>query len=160
MDEHQYLIALGSNRRARGGVTPAAMISAAMAALVAGGCRVVAMGPTVHSAPIGPAQRRFANSAAWIATALAPPALLALAKSVERRLGRRSGQRWGNRSIDIDLILWSGGRWRERRLILPHPRWRERSFVLEPLSAVGGDWRDPESGRRVHHWHAIRNRGR
>lgn len=110
---------------------------------------VLATAPILHSAPVGPAQRRFANSAVLIETMLAPPALLVVTQRIERSLGRRRGQRWGNRPIDIDIILWSGGLWHDRCLSIPHPRWRHRAFVRTPLLAIAPGWRDQISGLTV-----------
>lgn len=71
-------------------------------------------------------------------TALAPLALLDALQRIERNLGRRRGVRNAPRTIDLDLIVYSGVRMRTGRLTLPHPRYAERAFVLEPLREV---WR-------------------
>ena len=62
-------------------------------------------------------------------------------KALEREFGRRRGRRWGPRVLDLDLVLWSGGRFRSRRLTVPHPQLAERSFVLQPLAAIAPGWR-------------------
>jgi len=139
-----YAIGIGANRRGRYGA-PAAAVRAAFAAL--GG--VVARSPIVATAPLGPSRRRFANAAALIATDEAPPALLARLKAIERAFGRRPGRRWGARVIDLDILLWSGGRWLSPGLTVPHPAWRTRAFVLRPLARIAPDWRDPAGGRTV-----------
>jgi 2-amino-4-hydroxy-6-hydroxymethyldihydropteridine diphosphokinase len=139
-----YAIALGSNRRGRHG-SPEAEVAAALAAL--GG--VIAVSPVLRTAPLGPSKRRFANTIALIETDEEPPTLLRRLKAIERSFGRRRGRNWGARVIDLDIILWSGGMWGERKLIVPHARFRERDFVLRPLLAVAPDWRDPVSGLRI-----------
>ena len=58
-----------------------------------------------------------------------------------RAFGRRRGRRWGPRVLDLDLILWSGGAFRSRRLIIPHPQLGKRAFVLQPLAAIAPNWR-------------------
>ncbi len=141
-----YAIALGANRRSGHGA-PEATLIAALAAI--GG--VARASPVIRSAPIGPSQRRYANMAAIIITTEPPPVLLARLKAIERAFGRRPGQRWGARALDLDIILWSGGAWAQRRLTVPHPAFRERRFVLGPLVAIAGDWRDPVSGLCVRH---------
>lgn len=133
------------------------MIAEALAALADVGIRIERVGPIIDSAPLGPSRRLYANSAAIITTCLSPPELLTLLQHVERRLGRRRGQRWGTRSIDLDIILWSGGRWRSRALTIPHPRWHQRSFVLAPMLAIAADWRDPVQRLHARH-HAARLR--
>ena len=113
-----------------------------------------AASPIIQTAPLGPASRRFANAAVLIASAESPPALLARLKGLERAAGRRNGQRWGDRVLDLDLLLWSGGAWEEPGLILPHRHLRERSFVLDPLVTIAPVWRDPVTGltvRQLHH---------
>jgi 2-amino-4-hydroxy-6-hydroxymethyldihydropteridine diphosphokinase len=110
---------------------------------------VTARSPVLATAPIGPAQRRFANAAAVLESEYDPPSLLAAVKRMEREFGRRRGQRWGDRVLDCDIILWSGGEWRARALAIPHPAFRERGFVLAPARAVAPCWRDPMSGRTI-----------
>ena len=143
MTRSSYIVALGSNRRGRHGA-PAAELRAACQAI--GAAR---WSPIVGSAPVGPSTRRFANAAALVETDEAPPALLARLKRVEAAFGRRRGRRWGARVLDLDIVLWSGGRWRERRLTVPHPAFRERVFVLAPMAALVPDWRDPVTGVTV-----------
>lgn len=143
-----YVIALGSNRRTRHG-SPEATLRRALAML--GG--VEAVSPMIRTAPLGPSSRRFANTVALVRSAEPPDAMLARCKAVERALGRRPGRRWGERPIDLDVVLWSGGRWprrgRSRTLTVPHPGFRGRRFVLAPLAAVAPRWRDPVTGRTV-----------
>jgi 2-amino-4-hydroxy-6-hydroxymethyldihydropteridine diphosphokinase len=136
-----YVIALGSNRRGRHG-TPADEVRAALAAI--GG--VVMTSPLVATAPLGPARRRFVNAAALIESEDSPPELLARLKAIETAFGRRRGQRWTDRVIDLDIILWSGGAWTSDGLIVPHPEFRRRDFVLRPIAAIVPDWRDPLTG--------------
>lgn len=144
-----YLIALGSNRRHHLYGPPEGVLRAAMGALVSFGT-VTARSPVIASVPLGAARRRFANAALVLESALAPPALLAALKCTERAFGRRRGQRWGDRVLDCDIVLWSGGVWRTSRgaaiLTIPHPAFAERRFVLTPACAIAADWRDPLSG--------------
>ncbi|MFS0772480.1 2-amino-4-hydroxy-6-hydroxymethyldihydropteridine diphosphokinase [Sphingomonas sp. 1P08PE] len=139
-----YAVALGSNRRTRHG-SPAATVSAAMAAI--GG--VVARSPIAATPPLGPSIRRFANAAVLIRSDDPPPLLLDRLKAIERAMGRRPGRRWGARPIDLDIVMWSGGRWRSRTLTVPHAACRTRRFVLAPLAAIVPGWRDPLTGRTV-----------
>ncbi|MGI4733123.1 MAG: 2-amino-4-hydroxy-6-hydroxymethyldihydropteridine diphosphokinase [Janthinobacterium lividum] len=138
-----YAVALGSNRAGAHG-RPADEVRAALAALGAIG-RVVAS-PIVASAPLGPSIRRFANAVALVETDASPPDLLARLKAIERRFGRRRGRRWGARVLDLDIVLWSGGRWRSAGLAVPHVAYRERRFVLDPLADLAPRRRDPGPG--------------
>jgi 2-amino-4-hydroxy-6-hydroxymethyldihydropteridine diphosphokinase len=139
-----YAIGLGSNRRGRHGA-PAAEVRAALAAI--GG--VIAVSRIIVSDPLGPSIRRFANAAALIETEEAPRALLARLKAIEAAFGRRRGRRWGARVIDLDILLWSGGAWRDARLLVPHPALAARAFVLTPLAAIAPGWRVPTHNRTV-----------
>jgi 2-amino-4-hydroxy-6-hydroxymethyldihydropteridine diphosphokinase len=146
MTTTSYAIALGSNRPGKHG-GPRDEIRAALAELSG----VYAVSPILTTAPVGPSIRAFANAAALVESPLDPPRMLARLKAIERDFGRRPGQRWGARVIDLDIILWSGGQWRSRGLIVPHVAYTARDFVLHPLAAIAADWRDPRDGRRVRH---------
>jgi 2-amino-4-hydroxy-6-hydroxymethyldihydropteridine diphosphokinase len=139
-----YAIGLGSNRRGRHG-GPAAEVDAALEAV--GG--IVAASPVVTTPPLGSSIRRFANAAALVASDETPPQLLARLKRIERAFGRRRGRRWGARVIDLDILLWSGGRWHDPQLTVPHVGLAARAFVLVPLVRIAADWRDPVSGRSI-----------
>jgi 2-amino-4-hydroxy-6-hydroxymethyldihydropteridine diphosphokinase len=140
-----YLIALGSNRPHHLYGRPVGIVRAAMEEIAALGM-VASRSSVVQTAPLGPAHRRFANAALVLETELAPPSLLAALKRMEREFGRRNAQHWGDRVLDLDIILWSGGVWRSPGLAIPHPEFRHRAFVLGPASAIAPDWRDPASG--------------
>jgi 2-amino-4-hydroxy-6-hydroxymethyldihydropteridine diphosphokinase len=139
-----YAVGLGSNVRGVHGA-PERMLAAALARI--GG--VVAVSPTLRSAPLGPSRRRYANAVALIESDEAPPVLLARLKRIERAFGRRRGRVWGARVIDLDIILWSGGIWADGVLTVPHAAFRERAFVLRPLALLAPRWRDPLSGRTM-----------
>ncbi len=146
-----YVVAMGSNRRHGRHGTPAKVLAAAIAALECDGFELFASSSVIASAPIGPSQRRFANAALVIATPLTPLDTLARLKRIERAFGRRRGQRWGARVLDLDLIFWSGGVWADQSLTIPHPRWASRRFVVDPLMAIAADWRDPLTHLSVRH---------
>lgn len=148
MPSSTYAIAIGSNRRGRHG-GPIAEVRAAIAALPG----VIAASRVVQTAPLGPSIRRFANAAVLIESETAPPDLLRQLKAIERAFGRRRGQRWGARVIDLDIILWSGGRWRGAGLCVPHGAFRSRVFVVSPLRTIAPAWRDPVTGLRITHLH-------
>ena len=126
------------------------MLAAALARLEDEGVEVAAAGPVLLTDPVGPSSRRYANSAAVIATALEPPDLLTLLKQIEREFGRRpGGRRWTSRVLDLDMILWSGGTFSGPGLTVPHPLFRTRDFVLVPAAAIAPRWRDPITGLTV-----------
>lgn len=78
-----------------------------------------------------------------------PEELLAVAKALEWRAGRRSGPRWGPRPLDVDLLVWGDRVVRRPELTLPHPRLARRRFVLEPLATLAPELRVPPGGRTV-----------
>ena len=146
-----YLVALGSNRRHHAYGDPRAVVRAAMDECAAFGT-VTARSPVIASAPMGAAQRRFANAALVLESEFDPPALLAALKRTEREFGRRPGQRWGDRVLDLDIVLWSGGTWHSEGLMVPHPAYAMRRFVLDPACTIASDWRTPPRGLSlVHH---------
>ena len=148
--EHRYLIAMGSNRRVAGIGGPRAVLDAAVAAIVDEGWKVDAVSRWIDSAPLGPSLRRYANGAAVIAGDVGPEEALESLQSIESDFGReRRGQRWRSRTLDLDIVLWSGGAWNSPQLTIPHPLFRERDFVLGPAAEIAPDWRDPVSGLTI-----------
>jgi 2-amino-4-hydroxy-6-hydroxymethyldihydropteridine diphosphokinase len=124
----------------------------AVAALETDEIDVFAVSPIIGSVALSPAQRRYANAAAIVSTSLAPPALLDRLQQIESHFGRdRRGQRWQPRTLDLDIILWSGGLWVSDAppLAIPHPAFRQRNFVVAPATAIAPDWRDPVSNLSV-----------
>ena len=145
-----YLIALGSNVRHPRHGPPRDVLAAAYLALEDAGIEMISVSPIIDSTPIGPSQRRFANSSAIIGSDLAPDALLPRLKQIEHAFGRtHRGQRWRARVLDLDIILWSGGSFVSPRLIIPHIGYRDRDFVLRPAAMIAADWRDPITGLTI-----------
>lgn len=150
--EYAYLIALGSNERHASLGSPRQILRHSFDALEMADIFILAASSIRSSKPIGASRREYANAAAILISPLNPPSLLARIKMLEAHFGRRkSGERWRARSLDIDIILWSGGGWSSRKpnLIIPHPQWRHRHFVLAPAAEIAADWRDPASGHHI-----------
>ncbi|MEZ4370939.1 MAG: 2-amino-4-hydroxy-6-hydroxymethyldihydropteridine diphosphokinase [Polyangiaceae bacterium] len=98
--------------------------------------RLVASSAIYETAPIGPAQPDYLNAAVLLESTLSAPELLENALRIERQHGRERRERWGPRTLDLDL-LWSDGPAVELpQLTLPHPRVLERAFALMPLLDV------------------------
>lgn len=143
-----YVIGIGSNRRHGRHGAPAGIVSAAIAAIAAQDLRIEARSRTRRSAALGPSSRDFANAAILARSDLSPPALLALLKRIECDFGRRRGQRWGARVLDLDILAWSGGTWRSRTLTIPHVALAERMFAIGPTAEIVPGWRHPGLGLR------------
>jgi 2-amino-4-hydroxy-6-hydroxymethyldihydropteridine diphosphokinase len=102
-----------------------------------------------RSAPIGPAQADFLNSAVALDEDWLPQELAALIGEIEQQLGRRRAEetRWGPRTLDLDVLVW-GARVLREPLEVPHPRLVDRRFALAPLvDLVGDDFVVPGAGR-------------
>jgi 2-amino-4-hydroxy-6-hydroxymethyldihydropteridine diphosphokinase len=102
----------------------------------------LAAAPLYRTAPIGPQQPAYLNTAVRITIAdLQPAELIATVLELERLLGRvRSAEaRWGPRTLDLDVLVWGARVIHTPALEVPHPRLVERRFALEPLVALLGD---------------------
>jgi 2-amino-4-hydroxy-6-hydroxymethyldihydropteridine diphosphokinase len=111
----------------------------------------VASSPLYETEPVGgPAkQGNYFNAVLRLTTTLSPLALLACCQSVEEAFGRRREERWGARTLDIDLLLYGSLLHDERCLRLPHPRLQLRRFVLAPLADLDPLLPHPRLGRSI-----------
>lgn len=95
----------------------------------------------------GPAgQSPFLNGAVLVETSLGPQAVLEALQQIETDLGRQRSERWGPRTIDLDLLLYDQLVLRTPSLVLPHPRMAWRRFVLQPAAEVAGSMVHPPTG--------------
>lgn len=137
---HLYAIALGSNRPHGRHGRPGEVVGAAIARLNLD-FGLFDSSPILLNPAHGNAGRDFANAVALVESSLGPDALLTALKAIERDFGRRPGRRWGARVLDLDILAWSGGELRSKRLTIPHPRLADRAFAVGPLAAIAPDWR-------------------
>lgn len=144
-----YAIGLGSNRRHARHGDPRRILLAALDALESEDIEPVDASPIITSEPLGPSRRRYANAVALVASWLSPPEMLERLQQIEADFGRRTGQRWSARTLDLDILLWSEGAWSEADLVIPHPAMTSRAFVLGPLRAISPDWRHPLAAKTV-----------
>ena len=149
---HLYAVAIGSNRPHGRHGRPAGVVEAAIARLDQD-FGLFDASPIILNAAHGGAGRDFANAVALVESELEPPDMLGRLKAIEREFGRRRGKRWGPRVLDLDVALWSGGKWRCRRLTIPHRQLGMRGFVLNPLAAIAPSWRveGPLTARHLAH---------
>jgi len=127
-------IGLGSNMGNR-----SRHINDAMAALARLG-RLVRVSSLYETAPIGgPDQEPYLNAVAIIDTDLSARDLLQQCLQIEQNAGRERIERWGPRTLDLDLLLYGDEIINEEGLEVPHPRLTERRFVLDPLLEIWPD---------------------
>jgi 2-amino-4-hydroxy-6-hydroxymethyldihydropteridine diphosphokinase len=126
-------LALGSNL----GDRLAHLQSAVDGIAAAEGVEVVAVSRVYETAPVGgPPQDAFLNAVVAIDTDLEPHALLRVAQDIELDARRVRGERFGPRTLDVDVLLYDDLRLADPDLTVPHPRMWERGFVLAPLRDV------------------------
>ncbi len=97
----------------------------------------------------GPPQGRFLNQVIEIETSLSPEALLAELQRVERRCGRVRREKWGPRTLDLDILLYGDRIIHQPGLDIPHPRMLHRSFVLRPLCEIAPSFVHPVTRQRI-----------
>ena len=131
-DEVDVVLALGGNM----GDTRATLRQAIADLDAASGLWVRAVSPLARTTAVGPTQDDYLNAVLTARTTLSPRELLALTSSVEDAHGRVRGERWGPRTLDIDIVAFDGVGSAAPELELPHPRAHERGFVLLPWAVV------------------------
>ncbi len=138
-------IALGSNLGDSYAILEAAIQTLAQAS----GITLQAQSSWYKTAPIGPPQPDYLNGCALLQVQLTPQELLEVVLRIEKQFGRVRRERWGPRTLDIDLLLFDDLIIETPNLQIPHPRMRERAFVLIPLAEIAPDWLDPVSGLAI-----------
>jgi 2-amino-4-hydroxy-6-hydroxymethyldihydropteridine diphosphokinase len=126
-------VALGSNLGDRAGHLAAAR--AALAALPR--TRLVAQSLVEETAPLGGMEQpAYLNQMVLLETALDPRALLAACQAIERSRGRVRGERWGARTLDLDIVRYGHRRIADPDLIIPHPELSNRDFWIRELAEL------------------------
>ena len=108
------------------------------------GCQIVTVSPLYETKPVGgPPQGDFLNQVIEIMTDLSPHDIVYETNAIEKSLGRIRAERFGPRTIDIDILLFDNRIINEGGLIVPHPCLHERLFVLQPFSDIAADIEHP-----------------
>lgn len=137
-------IGLGANL----GAAEATLQSAVAALRALPDTRLDGLSSLYRSAPLGPAgQDDYLNAVARLQTTLAPHALLQALQGIEEGHGRVRLERWGPRTLDLDLLLYGNDRIASRDLSVPHPEISNRNFVVVPLLEIVPTTRLPDGSR-------------
>jgi len=138
------VLALGSNL----GASKDTLVRAVADLVDVGDIRLHAVSPVALTRPVGgPEQPDYLNMVLEVETDRGPYELLAHCQAVEAMHHRERAERWGPRTLDVDIITYGDWTSDDDALTVPHPRAASRAFVLQPWA-----WMDPEAqlfGRRV-----------
>jgi 2-amino-4-hydroxy-6-hydroxymethyldihydropteridine diphosphokinase len=154
----QVLVSMGANL----GAAEQTLVAAVATLRGRGRVNELTLSSFYRTRPVGPvAQDDFVNAAFIAVTRCAPEELLEELLEVEQIHGRQREERWGPRSLDLDLLFYDARILQTPRLTLPHPEIEARGFVLAPLMDLVPEWRHPVSGRSVREswqrWRASRS---
>ena len=112
--------------------------------------RLVAVSSVYETQPVGPVdQGPFYNAVARVRTDLEPRALLEALLTIEREEGRQRGEKWGPRTLDLDLLMFGDRVIEQPQLNVPHPRMSERAFVLRPLREIAPHLLHPRADQTI-----------
>ncbi|EKT7568230.1 2-amino-4-hydroxy-6-hydroxymethyldihydropteridine diphosphokinase [Salmonella enterica] len=140
-------IALGSNL-----ASPLEQVNAALKAIAdIPDSRIVAVSSFYRTPPLGPQdQPDYLNAAVALDTALAPEELLNHTQHIERQQGReRKAERWGPRTLDLDIMLFGDSIINSERLTVPHYDMKNRGFMLWPLFEIAPDLIFPDDKKSL-----------
>ncbi len=140
-------IALGSNLGDSHAILEGAIAALRSSPQVA----LLAVSSWYRTAAVGPPQPDYLNGCATLQTSLSALELLATLQAIESAFGRVRQERWGARTLDLDLLLYGSEIVDTPVLQVPHPRLTERAFVLVPLAEIAPDWREPRTGSSIAH---------
>jgi 2-amino-4-hydroxy-6-hydroxymethyldihydropteridine diphosphokinase len=147
------LIGLGSNMTGPWG-NPRDCVGRALAALDEQPLKLLKASTLIETTPFGKQdQASYINAVARIETRLRALDLLQVLRCIERSAGRERRERWGERTLDLDILDYNGvvledgvEQSTDAELVLPHPAIAEREFVLAPIAEIAPRWKHPVTG--------------
>jgi 2-amino-4-hydroxy-6-hydroxymethyldihydropteridine diphosphokinase len=145
MKSARTAIALGSNLGDSRAILDAALETLAQTS----GITLESRSSWYQTVPVGPPQPDYINGCALLRVNFGAHELLAIMLEIEDKFGRQRRERWGARTLDLDLLLFEDLIVDTPALQLPHPRLRERAFVLMPLAEIAPDWSEPAGGETI-----------
>jgi 2-amino-4-hydroxy-6-hydroxymethyldihydropteridine diphosphokinase len=102
-----------------------------------------------QTTPIGPPQPDYLNGCAILETDLTPEQLLQTLLRIEQQAGRIRRERWGPRTLDLDLLFYGDLILKTDTLEIPHPRMTQRGFVLVPFAEIAPNWIHPVTKKAI-----------
>ncbi|BAU67287.1 2-amino-4-hydroxy-6-hydroxymethyldihydropteridine pyrophosphokinase [Stanieria sp. NIES-3757] len=141
----QVAIALGSNL----GDSLKLLQNSLQSLALIPGIEIEAVSSWYQTKPIGPPQPDYLNGCALLSVQQRPEELLVLLQAIEIQFGRVRNEKWGARTLDLDLLLYDELIFNTPSLQIPHPRMTQRAFVLVPLAEIAPDWIEPRSGKAI-----------
>ncbi|PIG92766.1 2-amino-4-hydroxy-6-hydroxymethyldihydropteridine diphosphokinase [Gloeocapsopsis sp. IPPAS B-1203] len=138
-------IALGSNLGDSRNTVAAALKSLSATPHIT----LIAQSSWYQTAAVGPPQPDYINGCVVLQVQMAPQLILEILLDIEAQFGRIRRERWGPRSLDLDLLLYDDFILDTPTLQIPHPRMRDRAFVLVPLAEIAPNWIEPVSGKAI-----------
>lgn len=113
------------------------------------GIRVNSCSSWYETMPVGPPQPNYWNACACLSVEITPEQLLETLLEIEKKFGRVRRERWGPRTLDLDILLFDNLILETPVLQIPHPRIGERAFVLVPLAEIAPHWIEPVTGKTI-----------
>lgn len=141
----QAAIALGSNQGESLSILENALLKLTQTPKI----KIISRSSWYSTVAVGPPQPDYLNGCIILNVDLSPYALLETLLEVEQQFGRIRRQKWGPRTLDLDLLLYGDLILKTSKLQIPHPRMKERAFVLIPLAEIASDWIDPITGLSI-----------
>ena len=121
---------------------------------------LISHSPWYQTTPVGPPQPNYLNGCAILETSLNPEDLLQTLLGIEQKFGRIRREKWGPRTLDLDLLLYGDLILKSPSLTIPHPLMLERAFVLVPLADIAATWVHPISKKMIQeHLHGLNCEG-
>ena len=103
-------------------------------------CKVVAVSSVFETQPVGPSQPAYLNAAAIVETEMSPAQLMEHCLAIGQEAGRQRLEKWGPRTLDLDVLDIAGVTSSDPFVVVPHPYSHQRGFVLIPWAHIRPQW--------------------
>ncbi|MDJ0689189.1 MAG: 2-amino-4-hydroxy-6-hydroxymethyldihydropteridine diphosphokinase [Xenococcaceae cyanobacterium MO_188.B32] len=113
------------------------------------GVDLIATSSWYQTKPVGPPQPDYVNGCVVLQVQQNPEELLTILQAIELQFGRVRTEKWGARTLDLDILLYEDLVMQTPNLTIPHTHLRERAFVLVPLAEIAPNWIEPVSKKAI-----------